>query len=539
MQDTVLSPQTTSLRTDTRSFLWRCARYVLFLCSCSLLHADALEKTVAIVSWIHNGDATIDPFLSRIAQIDYDRQAISLTFEVVASSDETWSKIQKWCDANKNTYAALEVHRHSDNPSSPGGAQHALAALKSETLAREHNTDFLFLISSHEFILPHTLKHLVQQDHPIISPMLRPIPVPGDAFRNFFTASTNSGYYLFSANDGPIANRSLLCTAPVDVSLGPYLIKSEYAPSLTFDNAAHEWDFIVFSRSAKERGIPIRICNEREFGNFIHADLRNVASDPTFPYAALEKRVSTIDLIRITGPYYAGDPTFASYCQNIPIDRYSVYGADNKLYWVDEQWDLIKSGYLKQCKPWEADLQTLFAKYIRTGSTVLDVGGHVGSHSIFCSERVGPSGRVYTFEPQAKMFAELLVNLDLNQCRNVTPYRCGLGAQAMDAKILQPNRANEGHSLITPSGTEQVRIKPLDQFDLRDISFIKIDVEGYEYEVLQGGRETILRERPVMVIEIFQGPRYATTMSYLNELGYDVTPCSNDNDYLCIPRNSN
>ncbi|SNT36751.1 methyltransferase, FkbM family [Tropicimonas sediminicola] len=85
---------------------------------------------------------------------------------------------------------------------------------------------------------------------------------------------------------------------------------------------------------------------------------------------------------------------------------------------------------------------------------------------------------------------------------------------------LEPANKLAGFSSIEQVDVETRR---LDSFDIRDLGFIKIDVEGHELEVLQGGKETLARETPVLLIEIEERHRpdaLETVSDFLAGFGY-------------------
>jgi FkbM family methyltransferase len=96
----------------------------------------------------------------------------------------------------------------------------------------------------------------------------------------------------------------------------------------------------------------------------------------------------------------------------------------------------------------------------------------------------------------------------------ITPHFFGLGDKNEIKDFIVPNNYDDNSnpgmlSLLNTEKTndtqkEKVTIKRLDDLDLDNISLIKIDVEGYELEVFEGGQETIQRNRPVILIEIWK-----------------------------------
>lgn len=126
--------------------------------------------------------------------------------------------------------------------------------------------------------------------------------------------------------------------------------------------------------------------------------------------------------------------------------------------------------------------------------TALDVGGHVGFWSYYLSLAFE---RVHAFEPN-ELFAQCF---ERNvRARSVTLHRVALGEA--ERKIeLEVDPANTGATHVRPGVEGAIPMRRLDDFKLDEVDFIKIDVEGFERQVLEGGRETLARCRPVVIVE--------------------------------------
>jgi FkbM family methyltransferase len=160
------------------------------------------------------------------------------------------------------------------------------------------------------------------------------------------------------------------------------------------------------------------------------------------------------------------------------------------------------------------------------------------------------SNPFHSFEPQAKMFCELCVNMDLNKCHNITLHHNALGNEEKWIEIYNPEERhgdleqdfmNEGHGTVTDApenftGDKAKQVR-LDSFNLENISFIKIDVEGYEMEVIRGALETIKKNKPTMIIEIFNDPEKLNKINEIAAIGYDYQSIGGD-DYLFTPKES-
>jgi FkbM family methyltransferase len=151
----------------------------------------------------------------------------------------------------------------------------------------------------------------------------------------------------------------------------------------------------------------------------------------------------------------------------------------------------------------------------------LDVGANIG----FMSMALASTGlAVLAFEPQEELF-RLLVENTANM--PVVPFHMALGSNMGTAhipKIMYGSNGNYGGVSLVKAGfaTRPVRIDTIDNMNLEDVGFIKIDVEGYELEVLKGAEKTIKHWRPTMYIEDDREDKRAALHAFLEELGYSI-----------------
>ncbi len=149
----------------------------------------------------------------------------------------------------------------------------------------------------------------------------------------------------------------------------------------------------------------------------------------------------------------------------------------------------------------EADL---FRQLIRSGDVVVDAGANIGCHTLTFGRIVGPHGMVLAFEPQRPIYQCLCGTMALNELWQVNTYLCALGAERGTGKIpfVQYNESNSfGGASVGGLVGHDVPIIPLDEFNLDKLNFLKIDVEGYETEVLLGAKDTIKQCRPFIYAE--------------------------------------
>jgi len=193
-------------------------------------------------------------------------------------------------------------------------------------------------------------------------------------------------------------------------------------------------------------------------------------------------------------------------------------------------------GYWFHGRQREADTMQLFERFIAEGATVLDVGGHIGYVATYLASLVGPVGRVFVFEPGANNLPYLHRNVGGKA--NVTVVEKGAGSQNQrrafylegltgqnnsfvdDFEVLETNKTR---ACCTDAQVEKttVDLVTLDDFcreeDVRP-DFIKVDVEGFELEVLRGAERLLRDARPMLMVEIQVAHREIVKLA--RQLGY-------------------
>jgi len=188
--------------------------------------------------------------------------------------------------------------------------------------------------------------------------------------------------------------------------------------------------------------------------------------------------------------------------------------------------------------------------YLHKGATVLDIGANLGGHTFAFAKAVGKKGAVYAIEPQPALFHMLAGSVALTGCSWVWPRWCACGAEEGVVFIppLDYNKANNFGGVELGAQTEgyPVACVPVDAWGMDDISFMKIDVEGMELDVLKGAEQTIARCRPVLVVEADRGPQFAPLLDWMLRAGYHPYlqtpslglqwPSVRSKNLLCLPK---
>lgn len=183
---------------------------------------------------------------------------------------------------------------------------------------------------------------------------------------------------------------------------------------------------------------------------------------------------------------------------------------------------------------WEPETIEFIENNISEGNIVIEVGANVGIQSLHLAKKVGPNGRIFAFEPTEFAVSKLTKNCDLNP------------ELASRISILKNLVTNGKHSMPISTirsswQTDHSRNKDelinsnlaisIDEFiiemQIKQLDILKIDVDGYDFKVLQGAKKAILKFKPLIYIELGevalkkQGDSVKDIYNLLIELGYE------------------
>jgi FkbM family methyltransferase len=160
-------------------------------------------------------------------------------------------------------------------------------------------------------------------------------------------------------------------------------------------------------------------------------------------------------------------------------------------------------------RDYEPAMLSLFDKVLRPGDVVVDVGANLGLMTLHAAPLVGATGVVIAIEPHPEYHQRLIGNIALNHLTNVRPLATAVGAVSERRVIYDLPAVNIGRSSLIDPGTggRRAGVVPVERLDmiLADmgigaVRLLKIDVEGFEFEVLKGAIETV-RKHPIICME--------------------------------------
>jgi FkbM family methyltransferase len=142
---------------------------------------------------------------------------------------------------------------------------------------------------------------------------------------------------------------------------------------------------------------------------------------------------------------------------------------------------------------------------VKPGDRVVDVGANIGYFTLLLARLVGPAGQVFAFEPDARAFKLLRRNVEANGYKNVVLVNKAVGRQPGQARLYL-NHANRGDNRLMPTGdwlSVEVEMTTLDAAVEGNVGFIKIDVQGYEEEVLAGAGRLLALPSVALAVEVW------------------------------------
>jgi FkbM family methyltransferase len=186
-----------------------------------------------------------------------------------------------------------------------------------------------------------------------------------------------------------------------------------------------------------------------------------------------------------------------------------IVGSGNHGYWLGS---------------YEHHKQLLFRKAIHPGNVVYDIGANAGFYSLLASVLVGDKGHVYAFEPLPGNIRNLRKHLEMNRATNCTVIDAAVSSSDGEAKF-DPS-ADRFTAHLSPAGCIPVRTVALDTLVSQETicppDFMKIDIEGAEYECLKGCEKTIRAFHPVIFLATHGQDIHDACMKALIEWKYEV-----------------
>jgi len=216
------------------------------------------------------------------------------------------------------------------------------------------------------------------------------------------------------------------------------------------------------------------------------------------------------------------------------LEKAKVFGKYIFNYLPDDKY----VGQRVAMEKYEPYLTDLMLSKIKSGDVVLDIGANIGYDTVLFADKVGKKGKVIAVEPDPINFEILQKNIKENKLFNVVAVKAALGNENKKMKIFESEENYGDHRMweetLRPAGTSLDReAKPvfcrrlddlLKELEYQKIDFIKMDVQGFETLVIEGGKEIIKKNTPTIFFEYWPwgikntGSDYKEMMKFLRNI---------------------
>lgn len=179
---------------------------------------------------------------------------------------------------------------------------------------------------------------------------------------------------------------------------------------------------------------------------------------------------------------------------------------------------------------------------VNESNIVFDIGANIGEVTLNFAKIVGDSGTVFSFEPESNNYKKLENNIKLNSFKSIVLNNIGLADKNSLLKIYNIEERNCGMNRILDNGPEndflgEIEVVKLDEYiannNISKVDLVKIDVEGYEYNVLKGSNSLLKELHPILFIELddnnlkMQGDCALDLIKLLCNLNYSILHAEN------------
>jgi FkbM family methyltransferase len=177
----------------------------------------------------------------------------------------------------------------------------------------------------------------------------------------------------------------------------------------------------------------------------------------------------------------------------------------------------------------------------KQGDIVVDIGAHMGRYTIISSKRVGANGKVVAIEAHPSNFEMLNSNIKLNQLTNVIPLNYAAYSKETKIKLYLPDEESGytmHHSIMSNYVFTKYKDKTEDKFvevsantldyllqlnEITDVNWVKIDVEGAEFEVLKGASNVLSKSKDIaLLIEVHGKDTYEPIIESLRSYNFKI-----------------
>ncbi len=244
-------------------------------------------------------EATLPLYLRCIEALDYPKSQIDLYIRTNNNTDQTEPLLRDWVQRVGSAYRSVEFDADDVEERVQQFGIHEWNSVRFKVLGaiRQHSMeltaqkgcDFYFVVDVDNFILPHTLRALVELDLPIVGPLLRHQDAD-NRYSNFHHEVDGNGYFIDSPQYTLLLNQTIRSVTPVKAIHCTYLVRADAIGSLKYDDQSGRHEYVIFSTSARAAGIP-QYLDTRDTYGYLTLDEQCVRSAALLQ-AALERAMA-------------------------------------------------------------------------------------------------------------------------------------------------------------------------------------------------------------------------------------------------------
>lgn len=190
--------------------------------------------------------------------------------------------------------------------------------------------------------------------------------------------------------------------------------------------------------------------------------------------------------------------------------------------------ECISDDIVKYNDFWEFELFNAWQWYFPTQGLMLDIGANIGGHCVQFKHYF-PDLEIWAFELHHDNYRVLAQNI--KRYPDVKAFNVGVGSRTSVITYNDGHHSNSGVVKVVPGGNNYNIVLALDDLDIPPVSFIKIDIEGFELSAFEGMTKLIERDYPLIWLEDITANNQA--VAYLISLGYDIIALNKEtSDFL-------
>lgn len=178
-----------------------------------------------------------------------------------------------------------------------------------------------------------------------------------------------------------------------------------------------------------------------------------------------------------------------------------------------------------------------FSDYnFKENDLIVDVGGYIGESAIYFSRFT--KNKIYVLEPVKKNYNKILINIQMNNLRNIIPFNLAMTADGRDVDMaIRTDDLISSHITDKSGKIKSITLqKFIRENNISKIDLLKLDVEGSEYEIIMGLDNSDFDKINNIMMEIHKSDIYSREelINFIRDKGYTITCNSDKNDILAI-----